>query len=247
MLCDVEWLKQKCEWYNSTTGHLKGYNCPKCKNRGDFAFIYEGYEMYRDCECMKVRNAIRNANNSGLANTFKANQISNYEAKEDWQQDVLKKAKSFVNSNKYWYCILGESGSGKTHICTGIARELLLKGMGVKYMRWVEDSNKLKACINEPNMYENLLDSFKNADVLYIDDLFKIEPTSADIKLAYELLNFRYSQAKANKKRYVTMISSERTFRKLMEYDTAIAGRINEMCGEYLISVFGKEKNRRIH
>ena len=48
-------------WYdvmNALEGKLPDYDCKKCKNKG---VIYyedeEGYEMSRECECMKIRRA----------------------------------------------------------------------------------------------------------------------------------------------------------------------------------------------
>lgn len=231
-------MKMRLEWYNSTTGNLKGYNCPLCKNRGDFYVIRDGYLFSQDCECMKIRNAIREANNSGFDGSMKVNTFDTYKAESNWQEDVLKKAKAFVVNGK-WFAILGESGSGKTHICTAITRDLFMQGKSVKYMQWVEDSGRLKARVNEPQEYDALLDVFKNAEVLFIDDLFKIEPTIADVRLAYELINYRYV------KKLTTIISSEKQLDELMEIDSAIAGRINEMAGNYLIKIKGKDKNLR--
>lgn len=234
----MEILKMRLEWYNSTTGKLKGYNCPKCKNRGDFFVIRDGYLFSQDCECMKIRNAIREANNSGFGGSMKANTFDTYKTENRWQEDVLRKAKAFVVNGK-WFCILGDSGSGKTHICTAITRDLFLKGKSIKYMQWVEDSGRLKARVNEPQEYDELMNTFKYAEVLFIDDLFKIEPTTADVRLAYELINYRYV------KKLTTIISSEKQMDALMDIDSAIAGRINEMAGNYLIKIRGKDKNLR--
>ena len=59
------------------------------------------------------------------------------------------------------------------------------------------------------------------------------------MRLAYELINYRYV------KKLTTIISSEKQLDELMEIDSAIAGRINEMAGNYLIKIKGKDKNLR--
>ena len=73
------------------------------------------------------------------------------------------------------------------------------------------------------------------------DDFFKNENiTSADLRIANEIINFR---CVANKR---TILSSERLVKDLIEIDQAIIGRIVEMAEEYLTEVRGSEKNYRL-
>jgi hypothetical protein len=85
--------------------------------------------------------------------------------------------------------------------------------------------------------------ALKNADVLYIDDLFKNgkddfgtvkQPTPADINAAFEIINYRY-----NNPGKITIISSERTLIEMNAIDEAIAGRIAEKskAGGYCINL----------
>lgn len=88
---------------------------------------------------------------------------------------------------------------------------------------WREMAPKLKALVNERELYEAKMDKFKEADVLYIDDFFKGNITAADINLAFELLNSRY-----NSRSKITIISTERTVEDLIEIDEALGSRIYE-------------------
>ena len=157
-----------------------------------------------------------------------------------------------MTSDKNWFCMLGMSGSGKSHICTAISRELLQQGMELKYMMWLDDSTALKQCITDGERYGNLISEYKNVQVLYIDDFFKndneTKPSPADIKLANEILNYRYNKARMDKSmRWITIISSERTFEQLLNYDPALAGRIAEMTKpDNLIILSGMDKNYRL-
>lgn len=92
---------------------------------------------------------------------------------------------------------------------------------------------KIKSLITEGEKYEHAVFKLKTVEVLYIDDLFKTgkdlngkvqRPTTADINLAFEIINYRY-----NNKNLVTIISSERNIREIMEIDEAIGGRIFEL------------------
>lgn len=238
--------------YNNKQGDLTGYDCPKCKNKGDTMFLQDGYEIYKTCSCWTIRNTIKRMEECGLGNLLSLYTFDKYEQPEDWQKDTYKRAKDFVTSDKNWFCMLGESGSGKSHICTAISRELLKQGMDLKYMMWLDDSTALKQVITDAERYSQMISEYKNAQVLYIDDFFKSDnetpPSAADIKLANEILNYRYNKARMDKsKRWVTIISSERTLEQLLTYDKALAGRIYEMTKpNNLILLSGIDKNYRL-
>lgn len=247
-MTDEEEKRYKVLCYNNKQGELTGYDCPKCKNKGDTMFIQNGYETYRTCSCWTIRNTIRRMEECGLGNLLSIYTFEKYEQTEDWQKDTYEKARTFVTSDKNWFCMLGESGSGKSHICTAISRELLKQGMDLKYMMWIDDSTALKQAITDGDKYAQMIKEYKDAQALYIDDFFKNDPSPADIKLANEILNYRYNKARMDKsKRWVTMLSSERTLDQLLSYDKALAGRIFEMTKpNNIIMLSGLDKNYRL-
>ena len=229
------------------------YNCKKCNNMGGEYYRDEnGYLMWRECGCMKVKKALSRLKMSGLGQLLKICTFNTFKVENEWQKNPYEKAKNFVNSETRWFCITGSSGAGKSHLCTAISRELLLKQeKSFKFMRWLDDGNELKRNVLDSEFYENLIRELKTVEVLYIDDFFKSEnntkPTPADIKLANEILNYRYDYARSHKERFITIISTERSIEQLQEYDMALAGRIIEMTKpDYLVKVFGKEKNYRL-
>lgn len=235
--------------YNESKGNMTGYDCCICKNKGLIATIKDEYVIYKECSCVLIRNILNEMQECGLGNILKEYTFKNFNTNNYWQEDVKAKALKFIDSDICGFTFLGQSGTGKTHLCTAIAGQLLKKGMKVKYMVWTDESRKLKAVVNDDE-YSHLIDKIKNVDVLYIDDLFKTDkdsrPTSADIRLAFEIINYRYNLAKQSTKRIITIISSERTLDELREIDEATAGRINEMSGEYVLTIIGADKNQRI-
>ena len=236
---------------NSEQGDLHlvdGYDCKICLNKG---FVFEVVEIpprteggeptytetTKDCKCRKVRSNIRRMKKSGLENIISRCTFEKYEATEEWQKVIKKAAMDFAcNVDKLehkWFFIGGGIGTGKTHLCTAISRDMLYKGRDVRYMLWVDESNKLKACVNDDAKYSEMIEPIKKAEVLYIDDFFKImrdgygqelKPTAADIRLAYEIINHRYQQPGS-----ITIISSERHISELEEIDSAVGSRIYEM------------------
>ena len=89
------------------------------------------------------------------------------------------------------------------------------------------------------------LQGFKTAQILYIDDLYKVgraadgssNPTGADIGLAFEIINHRYIN------HLPTIVSTEKTPQELVEIDEASGSRIIEMAGCNVYSI-GRDTKR---
>ena len=177
----------------------------------------------------------------------------NGEKKATINKVIPKDGRQYCFTVETGYLIMRRNGrifitgnSGKTHLCTAIVREMLTKGKSAKYMLWVRDSSKLKAMVND-EQYEPSLDEFRKVEVLYIDDFFKITkdgygketlPTSADIRLAYEIINYRYQHEEL-----ITIISSERFINEIEEIDSAVGSRIYEMSRGNALGI-AREKSR---
>lgn len=225
---------------NGIEGHLNeedGYNCDECKNRG---YIWklndDDMDTRVDCVCKSTRETLRRAKRSGLGDILRDYKFDKFNATEQWQIDLLNKAKDFCrDKSAKWFFVGGQVGSGKTHICTAIAGQYINKRYDVLYMMWCEDSKKLKAVINEPE-YQTEFDKFKNVDVLYIDDFLKTQqgeqPTRADINIAFELLNHRLMNPEL-----ITIISSEKTLTDILAYDEATMSRIYQHTGPYKTNI----------
>lgn len=232
----------KCDKYNSSVGNLNdadGYNCDICKNKGYIAEVRENEmfhywsETHVPCKCQRVRNAIRRLNRSGLKDVVKKYTFDKYEVTEPWQQSIKTAAQRFCNDpDNHWLFIAGQSGSGKSHLCTAATVHYIRKGNDAVYMLWRDDIAKIKAVGNDAIEREKLVKPLKETPVLYIDDLFKMgkdrngnvePPTPTDVNIAFEIINYRY-----NNPGLITIISSERTLTELCQIDEAVAGRIAE-------------------
>jgi DNA replication protein DnaC len=222
--------------YNEEEGYLKGKDCRSCKNKGYIMILDEGYTALKPCDCLKQRQNKVNADQSGMKKMIEDYTFETFKAKEMWQRLIKETAQAFVQDKAHWFFIGGQVGSGKTHICTAIVNELLKQGKQALYMLWRDEVIKLKANAMEGKEYMKLIEPFKTKEVLYIDDLFKTEkgksPTTADINIAFEILNARYRD-----KNLITIISCEKIIKELIAIDEAIGSRIYEMSRSYFVEL----------
>ena len=241
-ISNEEWAQKQAERMNSMPGTLTGTDCPKCLNRGYIWLVKGGQTVTRECECMKQRKSVKRIERSGLSNLLTDCTFERYKTAEKWQAEIKDAAEAFVEDSGKWFYIGGNSGSGKTHICTAICGELLKRNHDVRYMVWTTDIRRLKTLSNDEG-YDKLFYQFADAEILYIDDLFKVkqgaELSPADIQRTYELINYRHIN------KAVTLISSEKTVQELLDIDEATGSRIYSMAKEYTFGVAG-EKNYRL-
>ncbi len=243
--------RQHLEFLNSEEGKqnlINGYNCRACRNRG---FIYkydeEGNLVQKECSCSVIRTAYKRIVRSGLEEAIETLTFDNFKASEDWQKEIKQKAEQFcVDIPAKWFYIGGQSGSGKSHLCTAIASHYLWEGKDLRYMPWASESKRLKQIVNDIS-YREEIGKWKEAPVLYVDDFLKVEyggnPTAADMRLAFELIDGRlYDRQK------ITIISSERTLKEHLSAgaDEATIGRIYQAAGKYNLDVpRDRKKNYR--
>ncbi|MGL5512812.1 MAG: ATP-binding protein [Sporomusa sp.] len=228
-----------CDQENAVVGQLKEMDCPDCLNRGYVTRVVEGkpfnalYKVQQECACMKQRRSIRMIEKSGLKDLMQRYTFENFKVTHAYQEQLLNGAKRFLEcTDGQWFYMGGQPGVGKTHICTAMTGEMIKAGKSARYMLWLADAGRLKANIMDDVQYERMIGEFKHVDVLYIDDLFKTEankaPTAADIKLAFDIINYRY-----NNSGLVTIISTEHYIDELIDFDEAVGSRVYERTKEF--------------
>lgn len=186
--------------------------------------------LKREIREKKLAAAKRMLEVNNLNNLLEKHSFDNFTAKENWQKKMLNIAKEYANNPSSWLLVSGQSGCGKTHVCTAVVNSLLAKSIPVLYMLWREDLSVLKSySYSDAMQYKRLMNRYKSMDCLYIDDFFKAGHTEADIKIAFEILDARY---RTNK---LTIISTELTKDELMNVDEAIGGRIWQASKKILV------------
>ena len=231
---------------NNSEGDLTGYDCPECKNRGYFAKLDDdGHEVTVECKCMKIRRAKSRLERSGLAKIAEKSTFNSYITTEKWQEQLKLTAMNYAkNGGEKWLYMAGQSGCGKTHLCTAVSIYLINQGCDVRYVLWRDLLHELESLRFKEEGYKAKMDWLKSVEVLYIDDFLKSignAPSTGELNMAYEVINARNIVYKR------TIISSEILKEKLYGLDSALAGRIFDMSGEFVIQVSpDNRKNYRL-
>lgn len=226
---------------------------PECLICGDEGFIHHKIGEYwaaEKCKCRIAKESVERIKHSGLSHIIDNWTLATFTVQEPWQERMKETALKYIEAvkagQKPWLFIGGAVGSGKSHLCTAVCGELLKTKYTVRYFQWLVDARKLKGYAAEPEEYEELLHRFCKADILYIDDLFKskrnegagLNPSDADVKLAFELLNGRYVENK------LVIISSEWLLTSdLIDIDEGTFSRVYEKTKGFRVEV-KREKGR---
>lgn len=226
--------------YNEAEGDLTGYSCGKCKNKGYVSVISGGTEFFRECECLAIRDEARLREESGYAKILEKYRPDNFLADTPLHKRMRLVAEKFVNCGESTCLYVGGvPGTGKSHMCCAVVNMLIAKRRAVKFMDWKSDSTEIKGSAGTPQ-YSAMVDSFKKAGVLYIDDFLRGVVSEGDRNLAFLLINYRYNND------LMTIISSEKPWSELRIEDRAIADRIWEMARGYVMTLRPGAANMRM-
>ena len=226
--------------YNEADGDLTGYDCRKCKNKGYVSVVTGGREFFQPCECLAIRDEARLREESGYAKILEKYRPDNFLADTPLHKRMKLIAEKFANCGESTCLYVGGvPGTGKSHMCCAVVNMLIARRRAVKFMDWKSDSTEIKGAAGTPQ-YSTMVDDFKKAGVLYIDDFLRGVVSEGDRNLAFLLINYRYNND------LMTIISSEKPWNELRIEDRAIADRIWEMARGYVMTLRPGATNMRI-
>ncbi len=248
-MSEEEWAEHMREWnspesqaerYNSTTGKLDAsvFDCPHCLNKGAIYRVVDGAVRASKCKCSAVRRSLHEIQRAkGHGFDAKGYTLEGYEQREQWQKSVFRKAMSYADNQGDWLFVSGVTGSGKTHICTAIAKKRLYQEhKSLLYTTYQDLMTRLRGTKYDHVAHEKAIADIVNAGIVYIDDLFKYQTPDAklakeDYNYIIEVINARYNARKP------LIMSTEWSMKEVEAFDKSVAGRIVEMCGEYIIHI----------
>ena len=203
------------------------YSCEKCSDTG---FI-NGTKM---CSCFREALIKATIASSGIGDLIERQSFENFDL--SWyadNADVLKRmkanvagARSFVSNfgtRKDDLLLIGGTGTGKTHISTAIAREIISAGYDVVYdsaQNIISDfeADKFRSGYGS---YEPRSQKYMECDLLIIDDLGTEFSNQFTVSCLYNLINTRRNKGMSTI--ISTNLSAEELARK---YEDRIYSRI---------------------
>lgn len=99
----------------------------------------------------------------------------------------------------------------------------------------------LKQNMMDEEYYRKVMNKFKRAKVLLIDDLFKGSISGSDVNIMFEIINYRYLNG------LPVIVSCEKSIDEIMNIDEAIGSRLYEMSCGYVASLSGRRLNYRMY
>jgi DNA replication protein DnaC len=215
------------------------YTCKKCSDSG---FTDDS----RICSCFKEALTVLNIESSGMGKliekqSFDTFDLSWYEGQERERAElILSVAKRFVKSfgrDTENLLFIGNTGTGKTHISTAIAKEIITRGFDVLYdsaQNIFSDFETDKFKSGYSPQYEAKAEKYLECDLLIIDDLGAEFVSQFTVSCLYNLINTRKNRGLS------TIISTNLSPEELgAKYEGRISSRL---MGEYTVLPFlGKD------
>ena len=206
------------------------YSCDKCK---DTTWILDNTgRVIERCKCYELIRVKEQWEASGLKTgdldkTFKSYEPWNSTTKhmKNVVTSYYLRFKEIEKTDQNSILLCGQPGVGKTHLCMALANNFIKNdGKKVVYMPYRDAITKLKQSVSEnKEYYQELINKYKKAEILLIDDLFK-----------------------GNITKLTMIVSTEYSVAEILNFDEGTSSRIYNMSKDFTVEIKGQENNYRL-
>ena len=174
----------------------------------------------------QAQKAQRIKENSNLGKRFATRTFDSFKAERDpraYEQCLAYAEQDGFDKERNSLMIIGEYGTGKTHLAAAISNYLIDKGIPVLFDTFSNHLNKLKAEFDTDK--RTYLQQMKQIPMLILDDVGKEKQTDWTRSVMFDVINYRYEHMTP------IVITSNLGTKQLEEYlGGACYSRMCEMC-----------------
>lgn len=171
-------------------------DCPECEaDERRKADRVAREEFERERQERIIRNALKQA---AIPPRFLGRTLESYRAELPEQKQALAIAKeyadSFDDAVKSGRCLMfcGKPGTGKTHLATGIAQQIINNGYTAAFTRVMDAIRKIRDTYGTKESESAAIKSFTVPDLLILDEVGMQRGTDDEKVLLFEIINARY-------------------------------------------------------
>lgn len=233
-------------------------NCTKAVAERSYKALEEKrlqaeYEQKRAMQEMKER-IDRLLIDSGIKERFKRRTFDNFVA--NTEQEKKAKAVAMRYAENFLTTVVpkgsclrfeGTKGTGKTHLAAAIALSLINKGVPVIFKSVADLFLDIRNTFKKgEKTEEEILDVYKNVDLLVIDDIDKVKYTEWNVSILYQIINDRYENMKPM---VITANNGNDDLVKIMTPERGISdiaeSIVSRLCEDFtVITLTGKDKRK---
>jgi DNA replication protein DnaC len=173
--------------------HIK-IHCDDCSEKLERERMAEEKEIEARLERERFEdlkeNYSRHAMNSGIPPLYHAADINSLVV-DKFNHDAVISANKFITSPGKFLTLAGNAGRGKTWLAVAVARELIVDGKEVKFVRSLDMLDSIREGFKDNSSQEEM-DFFKRHPNLIIDDLAVEKSTDWAIEQIYSIIDHRY-------------------------------------------------------
>ncbi len=186
-------------------GHKSEQLCPYCNKELIYAVTPQGAEteVCYDPACEEKvyiefmkKSPEKVLYRQGVFGDYLGCTLNNFKTKDDL---MIAKCREFVADPKYGLVLIGNTGTGKTHLAAAVTRGIAQTGIRTLYFRSTLDIiREIKDSYNEDSRFTELelTKKYSNADFLVIDDLGSEKHTEWSAQTLYSVIEDRIKEAR---------------------------------------------------